>query len=444
MRIISINFRMFIYHIALKCKNILKYVEKCLIGGILAITQIIIQIQNVQIMTKFNWQRAVIKVGSALVAPQSPFVNPSMVGTNKELNAAQLCRSQNTHLQAIAEFIAHSMAQGKEVILVSSGSIALARSQIKTGLRASIAEKQAMAALGQTKMMTNWASLLQSLNPSNPINCAQVLLTVDDLADRKRFVNIKNTLEQLIINGALPIVNENDTVAVEEIKVGDNDNLAAHTAIAAQADCLIICTDVDGLFTANPRIDNNATLLTEVNNIDSSIIALAGGAGSSVGTGGMITKLQAAQKCTQSGIQTLLVNGTKPHSFTALAKGVCTGTYFAPINGSQRSRQDWLTHTSKVKGQLTIDNGANKALHVSGASLLAVGVTGVQGKFVAGDSVEVMHQHKVVAKGLVNYASTELTRIKGCNSKKIIALLGYSAGDVAIHRNNLVLTERGK
>jgi glutamate 5-kinase len=416
-------------------------------------------IYTVKNMTQFNWQRAVIKVGSALVAP---IVDAHPSADKDALLASGQRDDPHMYLRAISDFIAQSMAQGKEVILVSSGSIALARAQIKTGLQATIAEKQAMAALGQTKMMAGWAVLFKqaevkpdaggpnsgelasSVYVSNKnIDCAQILLTVDDLADRKRFVNIKNTIEQLLINGALPIVNENDTVAVEEIKVGDNDNLAAHTAIATQADCLIICTDVDGLYTANPRTDTSATLLSKIDNITPAVMALAGGAGTAIGTGGMVTKLQAAQKCTQSGIQTLLVNGTKASTFEQLKKGNCPGSWFAPALVRQRSRQDWLAHTSKVKGQMFVDAGANKALHASGASLLAVGVTHIQGSFSAGDSVEVVHNDQVVGKGLVNYASTELSRILGSNSNKISDILGYSAGEAVIHRDNLVLSERG-
>lgn len=409
---------------------------------------------TVKKMKQFNWQRAVVKVGSALVAP---ILDASINGLSSD-NGNDV---QHIYLRAISDFIAQSMAQGKDVILVSSGSIALARTQIKTGQQATIAEKQAMAALGQTKMMASWAALFKQKSiqqadsqqaglPSNAshstaksIDCAQILLTVDDIADRKRFVNIKNTIEQLLINGALPIVNENDTVAVDEIKVGDNDNLAAHTAIATQADCLIICTDVDGLYTANPRLDRNATLIKHVATIDADIIALAGGAGTAMGTGGMVTKLQAAQKCTQSGIQTLLVNGTKADTFEQLKMGNCPGSWFAPTIGRQRSRQDWLAHTSKVKGQMFVDAGARQALYATGASLLAVGVTSVSGKFSAGDSVEVVHNNQVVGKGLVNYASTELIRIIGCNSSKISEVLGYSAGEAVIHRDNLVLSVRG-
>lgn len=366
------------------------------------------------LMRNFSWQRAVIKVGSALVAPNG-----------------LACSHQ--YLSAIATFIKNSTAQGKEIILVSSGSVAAARTRIKTGHKATIAEKQAMAAIGQTKMMANWAALFDH-------DCAQVLLTVEDLAYRKRFVNIKNTLETLLANGALPIVNENDTVVVDEIKVGDNDNLAAHTAIAAQADCLIICTDVDGLFTANPRVDPNAELIPVVETIDAHIMSLAGGAGTAVGTGGMITKLQAAEKCTQSGIHTILLNGTKAESFDALAQGDLNGTWFkAKAFEQSRARQDWLAHTSKVKGSVEIDAGAHRALTQNGASLLAAGISAVAGKFNTGDSVEIMHHNKVIAKGLVAYSSTELSRILGCKSEQIEQILGYHAGEAVIHRDNLVL-----
>lgn len=374
-------------------------------------------------MKMAQWQRAVIKVGSALVAPSGEGCSP-------------------TYLSAIADFILLSKAQGKEVILVSSGSIAAARSSIKSGHRPSIAEKQAMAALGQMQMMSAWSELF---SPNLP--CAQLLLTADDLADRKRFVNIKNTLEQLLLNSALPIVNENDTVAVDEIKVGDNDNLAAHTAIASQADCLIICTDVDGLYTANPRSNKEATLIKQVEKIDAKVMLLAGGAGSMVGTGGMVTKLEAAKKCTQAGIQTILLNGTDANAFACLAQGNNPGTLFAPNLQKSKARHDWLRHTSKVKGTLWVDMGANNALLEKGASLLAAGLVAIEGSFNAGDNIEIRCQQSasgnahstLVGKGLVGYSSSELKRIIGRNSQDIDQVLGYNAGEAVVHRDNLVL-----
>lgn len=365
-------------------------------------------------MTKFAWQRAVIKVGSALVSPEHNV-------------------SSDEFLRPIARFINEAMKQGKEVILVSSGSIAAARSSISTGQRATIAEKQAMAAIGQMQVMAKWSHLSEN-------KCAQILLTESDLTDRKRFVNIKNTLEQLLLNKVLPIVNENDTVAVEEIKVGDNDNLGAHTAIATQADVLIICTDVDGLYTANPRTNPDANLINTVDEITPEIMKLAGGAGTKVGTGGMITKLQAAQKCSLSGIKTILINGKNQSAFDALAQGEVVGTLFqANQSESSSARQDWLSHTSQVKGQVEVDQGASKAVIKQGASLLAVGVKAVSGQFNSGDCVEIKYANNIIAKGLVAYSHTELSRILGCKSTQIQAILGYNAGEEVIHRDNLVL-----
>ncbi|MFT6779348.1 MAG: glutamate 5-kinase, partial [Paraglaciecola sp.] len=228
-------------------------------------------------MFKVNWKRAVIKVGSSLIAPNNNQCSQEFLGH-------------------IAQFISDSRKQGKEIILVSSGSVAAGKGKIAYKHRPSIAEKQAMAAIGQTQMMANWASLFD-------FDCAQILLTSDDLHNRTRYVNIKNTLRELLKNNALPIVNENDTVAINELKVGDNDNLAAYTALVAEADTLIICSDVNGLYDADPRSHATAKLIPEVNIIDDSIFQLAGGAGSEVGTGGMQTKIQAAQKCVDSGIQ---------------------------------------------------------------------------------------------------------------------------------------------
>ncbi len=364
-------------------------------------------------MTPFTWQRAVIKIGSALISPNGN-------GCSAE------------YLLSIAKFITASRQQGKEVIVVSSGSVAAGRRSIKTGQQASIAEKQAMAAIGQTQMMANWARFFD-------FPCAQILLTLDDLHDRRRYINVKNTLRELLVNDALPIVNENDTVAVDEIKVGDNDNLAAHTALVAQADTLIICTDVDGLFDADPRKNLSAKLLSSVAAVTPDITALAGGAGSTVGTGGMITKLQAAQKCCESGVQTLLVNGKKSEVFDALSQGLCPGTLFSAARSGRSARHQWLSHTMKSKGVLTLDSGAFIAITEKGASLLAVGITEVSGNFRSNDAVDIMYQGSVIAKGISQYSHTELQSIKGLKSSRIVSVLGFSYGEEAIHRDHMVL-----
>jgi glutamate 5-kinase len=344
-------------------------------------------------MHKIKWQRAVIKVGSALIAPDG-----------------KACSGR--YLLAIARFITASREQGKEVILVSSGSVAAGRGKIKIQHQPSIAEKQAMAAIGQTEMMANWSRFFD-------FPCAQLLLTYDDLHNRTRYVNIKNTLRELLKNKALPIINENDTVAINELKVGDNDNLAAYTALVSQADTLIICSDIDGLY--------------------DQIYSLAGGAGSKLGTGGMRTKLQAAEKCSNSGIQTLIVNGKKGSVFDYLLDNQVQGTYFTPVKGGENARGQWLKHTLKSTGEIHIDEGAKSALTKKGASLLASGITEVSGHFGSGDAVQIMFQSKVVAKGLSIYSAADLHTIKGQRSDKIEALLGFTLGKAVIHRDDMVL-----
>ena len=364
-------------------------------------------------MTHFTWQSAVIKIGSALISPDG-----------------EGCSTQ--HIKHIANFISESRKHNKRVIVVSSGSIAAAQGMIKSGLSVNKIQKAAMAAVGQTKMMAVWSSLFD-------FPCAQLLLTVEDLNDRQRYVNIKNTIQELLDNGILPIINENDSVTVESAKVGDNDNLAAHTAIAMQTDCLFICTDVDGLYSSNPRKDKNAKLLPVVETIDDSIMSLAGGVGSAVGTGGMVTKIQAAKRCTQSGIQTLLIAGNNPDSFDSMLAGNCPGTLFLPSDQGYKAKHDWIAHTSHPKGEIIIDDGAHVAIAQRGASLLPAGITKVIGVFAQNDTVLVMHQGTVVGKGVSSFSSAEIQQIAGVKSHLISRILGYQAAEEVIHRDNFVL-----
>ncbi len=364
-------------------------------------------------MTRFTWQRAVIKIGSALIAP-----------------SGDQCSAK--YLLPIARFITESRAAGKEVVVVSSGSVAAGRSKMPINHPASIAEKQAMAAIGQTKMMANWQRFFDD-------PCAQVLLTYDDLHDRTRYVNIKNTLRELLLHNAVPIVNENDTVAVNELKVGDNDNLGAYTALVAQADTLIICSDIDGLYTADPRKHPDATLIPHVDTIDESIYDLAGGAGTAMGTGGMLTKIQAADKCTQSGIQTLIVNGRNSQVFDGLLEGKVNGTLFTAQQSSEKARSLWLKHTLKTSGWVDVDDGACRALTLNGASLLPSGIKAIGGQFSAGDAIEVRHNNTAIAKGLVLYNQADLNKIKGLKSQHISDVLGFDSGEVVVHRDDLVL-----
>ncbi|MDF2180295.1 glutamate 5-kinase [Aliiglaciecola sp. CAU 1673] len=369
--------------------------------------------EQVSVQQKFNWQRAVIKVGSALIAPDG-----------------KDCRTE--HLLSLAQFINHSRAKGREVILVSSGAVAAGRSAMPLPGKSTMAQKQAMAAVGQTRMMANWARLFD-------FPTAQLLMTHGDIRDRDRYLNIKNTVRELLTFHILPIINENDTVATDELKFGDNDNLAALVALVAEADTLFICTDVDGLYDADPRRTPDAKLFAEVSEITPQIMQLGGGSGSSVGTGGMQTKLQAAKKAAANGIQTLIVNGHKASAFELLGKDIVPGTRFLPKQSRSRAKKEWLRHSLKAKGKIWVDKGACDALLNKGASLLPVGVVKTQGQFSAGDAVEIWFQEAPIATGLSLYDAPELEKISGKKSAELEGILGFAAHEVVVHRDDLVI-----
>ncbi|CAM2005749.1 glutamate 5-kinase [Acanthopleuribacter pedis] len=364
------------------------------------------------------WKRAVIKVGSALLAPEGQ-------GTSTR------------YLLPLARLIAEKKREGKEIVLVSSGAVAAGRSfypKSRPGAR-SLVEKQALAAMGQTRLMQLWSRFFD-------FPCAQILLTHDDIHHRKRFVNAKNTLLSLLGMGALPIVNENDTVAVEELKVGDNDNLAAHVAVLIEADLLLIFSDIDGLYDADPRKNPEADLIREVHQVDGSILCLAGGSGSSVGTGGMITKLQAAGKAADRGINTVILNGKRGQAIDHLLNEKADGTFFHRTAQAQAAKKHWISHALQVQGTVEVDAGARRALLTEGASLLPSGVTACSGSFQRGDAVTVVYAgesgEEVLGKGIVQYNHADLNQIKGGQSSDIRARLGYAYTPVIIHRNDLV------
>ena len=365
-----------------------------------------------------DWNRAVLKVGSALVAPDD-----------------RGCSTK--HLLAIARFIAESRRAGKEVILVSSGAVAAGlATQSDPDPPRTIPEKQALAAIGQPLLMAHWRRLFDA-------PCAQLLLTYDDLYNRTRYLNAKNTLRELLGRGVLPVVNENDTVAIDELKVGDNDNLAAHVAVLAEADALILCTDVDGLYDANPHTNPDATLLRTVDRIDDRIYAMAGDARSAVATGGMHTKIEAAEKATGRGITTLIVNGTKAEHLEALRAGTVPGTLFRRVDDPLAARKHWMLHAVPTSGRIWVDAGAARALRDDGASLLPSGITGVEGGFTHGDAVEIVTDTDagptVIAKGFTQYGSRDVSRIRGRHSDDIADILGHAPADIVVHRDELVL-----
>ena len=363
---------------------------------------------------KFN--RAVIKVGSALIA------------SNKE-------GCSGKYILAICQFITKCQQQGKEIILVSSGSVAAGRGHIHHGsAELSVATKKAMASVGQMQMMGNWQRFFD-------IPCSQILITQEDFKDRERFISIKHTIKIQLANGILPIVNENDTVANKNATVGDNDNLAALVAQVCEADTLFILSDIDGVFSADPKINNDAVLLPEIKEITDEIYAMAGVSRNTFSTGGMKTKIEAAEKAVEHGINTYIINGTRSEVFDSLLAEVNPGTHFIAHNDIITARKHWLKHSLKSQGKIIIDAGAVHALLNKGASLLPTGIKSVQSAFHRGDTVDLVDEKskKVIAKGISLYSQYDLQRIMGQHSDNIDKILGYDQGDVVVHRDDMVI-----
>lgn len=360
------------------------------------------------------WTRAVLKVGSNLLAADGGGLSA-------------------THAAPLAQFIAASHAQGKEVVLVSSGAVAAGRAMLRerTVVGSDLVARHSLAALGQAAMIALWQSL-----SDRPV--AQVLLTHDDLRDRQRYLNARATMRELIELGVLPVINENDTVAVDELKLGDNDNLAAFVAALVDADLLLIASDIDALYTADPRIDPTATPLTDVAEITHAILAMAGGSGSDVGTGGMRTKLEAATKAAAAGIPTALFRGSDVETVAALSQGFLSGTLVRAPGSGMQARKYWLRHAPATPGRIIIDAGAALALGTGKASLLPGGIVDVEGEFHRGDMMEIIDaDHRAVARGLSQYGSSELRRLVGHHSREIPELLGYSYGVEVVHRDDM-------
>jgi len=337
--------------------------------------------------------------------------------------------------------IAQLNAQGLRVVLVSSGAAAAGREQLgNPKLSNSLPIKQMLCAVGQTQLMRLYSELFGIYG----LQVGQVLLTGDDLRrNRQRYLNVRDTLEMLLLNQIVPIINENDTVAVDEIKVGDNDTLSALVATVVNADTLILLTDRDGLYDSDPRHNPNAQRIALVPRITDEIRLLAGGGSSSgLGTGGMVTKLQAAELAAQSGIETLIAQGTAPDVLLRLARGEALGTRFLPTAPRVESRKRWLI-SEPAQGTLVVDEGAARVLRRGAVSLLPVGVRRVEGAFGRGELVEVKDAAgQTLARGQVNYSSEELQKLCGVKSAQIESLLGYTYGDAAIHHDDMVVLRR--
>lgn len=327
--------------------------------------------------------------------------------------------------------------QGREVILVTSGAIGAGAGKI--GLKSrprTIPEKQACAAVGQGMLLHMYEKIFSEYG----ITVGQVLLTREDFADRRRFLNARNTLRALLRFGVLPIINENDTVAVDEIKLGDNDNLSALVAGLIDFELLVMLTDTDGLYTANPRLDPEARLLSSVDEITPDIEQLAGAAGSRLGTGGMVSKLHAVRVATHSGITAVIARATEDNVLRRVLSGEEIGTVFWPVTTKMENRKQWIAYSTTVRGRIVVDEGAARALLENGKSLLPSGVVGVDGVFEMGSTVSIVNpEGHELARGLTNFSSEEVERIKGCKTGQITKILGCKRNEEIVHRNNMVL-----
>ena len=361
-------------------------------------------------------RRLVVKIGSALLVDR-------VTGALRD-----------DWLRALAEDVAEIKARGTDVVLVSSGSIALGRAVL--GLPAgtlALEQSQAAAAVGQIRLARAYE---EALAPHG-ITTAQILVTLEDSADRRRYLNSRNTMEQLLGLGVVPIVNENDTIATDEIRFGDNDRLAAQVAVTVGADQLVLLSDVDGFYSASPASDPGARRFDVIKDITPEIVAMAGDAGSGLSKGGMKTKLMAAKTATGAGCAMAITEGSVLRPLRAMTSGA-NATWFLPRTDPQAARKRWIA-AMKPRGEITVDAGAAAALR-RGTSLLPAGVTSVTGRFGRGDAVAVTGPDgTALAKGLIRYTSAETAAIRGCQSRDIEAVLGYPGRAALIHRDDMVL-----
>ncbi|WP_137892645.1 glutamate 5-kinase [Ramlibacter sp. 2FC] len=364
-------------------------------------------------------RRIVVKVGSSLVTNEGRGLDEVAIG--------EWCRQ----MSALAR-------EGREVVMVSSGAIAEGMKRLGWATRPhEVHELQAAAAVGQMGLAQMYETKLRE----HGLGSAQVLLTHADLADRERYLNARSTLRTLLLHRVLPVINENDTVVNDEIKFGDNDTLGALVANLIEADALVILTDQKGLYTADPRKDPSAQFVHEAQAGDPVLEAMAGGAGSSLGKGGMITKILAAKRAAGSGASTVIAWGREPDALIRLARGEAIGTLLVAQTAKQQARKQWMADHLQLRGAVTVDAGAVAKLREEGKSLLPIGMTAVEGEFSRGDVIAVRDaQGQEIARGLANYASAEARLLCRRPSSEIEGLLGYLAEPEMVHRDNLVLS----
>ena len=362
-------------------------------------------------------RRVVVKIGTAVLTdPAGRFDAPRFAGLCDELAAA---------------------GKDRELVLVSSGAIALGVERLGLGQRpVDLPGKQAAAAVGQCRLMQRYAEELGR----HGLTVGQLLLTHEDVEDRRRYLNARQTLGALLAQRVIPIINENDTVSVDEIQFGDNDALSGLVVGLCDAELLVLLSDVDGLYDRDPRDGPMASLISEVAEVTPALEALAGGSRSGVGTGGMIAKVRAARRAAESGALTVIAPGHRPGTLAAVLKGDRVGTLFAAPRPPLRSRQRWIAHALNARGKLVVDAGAREALLHRGGSLLPSGLRRVEGDFERGCAVDIaLEDGAPFARGLAGYGSRELARLCGVRSTEIAPLLGYKYLDEVVHRDDLVL-----
>ena len=366
-------------------------------------------------------KRIVVKVGTSTITY-----------ANGKRNFSQIDR--------LARELSDLQNQGKEMILVSSGAVAVGVDRLGLPAKPStIPGKQACAAVGQGVLMHTYEKLFADYGQI----VAQVLITRTEAIDRHRYTNCRNTFMTLLQQGVIPIVNENDVVALDELKIGDNDNMSALVAGIVDADLVIILSDIDGLYTANPATHPEATLVHTVQEITPEIEASAGGVGSSRGTGGMATKIQAAKAATNSGIQLVIASGTEKNAIPRILQGEEIGTLFVSRENRLQFRKRWLAFGAKIQGSIVVDDGCAKAIRkAGGCSILPAGIYQVVGDFQSGSTISVIDKEgHELARGLVHYTAAELEKIKGCKSGDIEGILGHKNFDEVIHCDDLVILQ---
>ncbi len=386
---------------------------------------VIMNEQNSAMVSSLPYHRIVVKFGTSLLTGGSDHINPTIMAN-------------------LVEQVSRLHYRGAQLIVVSSGAVASGRH--KLGLKKKIKGipfKQVLASVGQSRLMYTYEQLFEPYE----VTVAQALLTKADLSDRMRYLNARNTLLALLEFGVICIVNENDVVSVDEIKesrFGDNDNLSAMVCNLVDADVLIILSDISGLYNADPHLDPTAQLIREVRQIDEHVRDLAGGSAGKLGTGGMITKIDAAQLATSSGVHVVIANGREPDAIIRVASGEAIGTHFWPTTSKLESRKRWMLCGLATKGRVTIDDGAALALKNDNRSLLAAGIVETVDEFERGDIVDIYNTagHHIGC-GITNYGAADVEKIKGARSEQITEKLGYDYGPEVIHKNNLALVQTG-